>query len=183
MSNNKNNRWLSIVTIILLLANVVTLFMLWSNRNEQSKNAGTPQQMPAQPFEYISKELNLDQSQQEAYKKLRDQHQAVQRLMQDSIRKAKDVFFELLQKPGVSDSLLRVTDKRSTDLVAEMDIITFKHFQQVRELCKPEQQKRFDAIIKEVLHRMSGPRKGPPPGDMHPPGAGHDGPPPPPPGQ
>ncbi len=180
MNNQKNSRWLSLITIILLLANIVTLAILWSNRGEQSATAGTPAQPPVQPFEFISRELKLDQQQQDAYKKLRDQHQAIQRVMQDSIRKAKNEFYELLRQPQLPDSAIKAAGKKANDLVAEMDMITFKHFQQVRAICNTDQQQKFDEIIQEVLHRMGGPKRGPgpPPGEMPPHGREHDGPPP-----
>ena len=187
MSNFKNNRWLSIITIVLLVANIVTLAMLWSHKNKDG-NDQKPPQPPGQVFEFVSKELALDTAQQEAYKKLRDAHQASQRQMQDSIRKAKDALFLLLQQPTVSDSLVQEYSKRATAFDQQMDIITFKHFQQVRALCNLEQQKKFDAVIKDVLRRMQGPRnrQGPPPGARGegpgqlppPPGNGNEPPPP-----
>jgi len=166
MSNLKNNRWLSILTIILLIANIGTLAFFWS----QKRNGGDDQrrrQHPGQLFQFLTKELSLNKEQQEAYSKLRDDHQAAQRQFRDSIRKAKDAMFDLLQQPAASDSLLQEYSRKASSFDQQMDIITFKHFQQVRALCNPEQQKKFDALIKEVMHRMAGPgnRPGPPPGE------------------
>jgi len=161
MSNLKNNRWLSIATIVLLIANIVTLLFLWSNKKREDQLRPPP---PGAVFEFLTKELQLDSMQQEAYKKLRDAHQASQRQMQDSTRKAKDAFFSLLRQPVVNDSMLQEYSRKATAFDQQMDIITFKHFQQVRALCRPDQQKKFDAIIQDVLRRMPGPRKGPPAG-------------------
>ncbi len=159
----KNNRWLSIATLILLVANIVTLTLLWTNKKNDATDKKDP---PAPVFEFLTKELQLNEQQQAAYKLLRDKHQADQKKFRDSIRKAKDALFSLLKQPNVADSLLQEYSRRATAFDQQLDIITFKHFQEVRALCNTEQQKKFDTIIQDVLRRMAGPRRGrrPPPG-------------------
>ncbi len=155
--NFNNNRWLFFVTLVLLAANVLMLALLWTN----GKNAHAPDR-PAPLFEFVTAELDLNKAQQDAYRQLRQQHQAMQRPLMDSIRRAKDEFFDLLNVPGVSDSLINVYSRRAMLLQQQMEIVNFKHFQEVRALCSEGQQKKFDTIIKEVFRRMSGPK--PPPG-------------------
>jgi len=171
MSALKNNRWLSIATLILLAANIITLALLWAQkRNQENDRMNKPGQ--AEVFEFLVKELQLDEKQQATYKELRNQHQASQRQFQDSIRNAKDAMFSLLNQPNVSDSTLQEYSRKAMRFEQQMDIITFRHFQQVRALCNPVQQKKFDDVIKEALRRMAGPRgHRPPPGGpgSHPP--------------
>lgn len=167
MSDLKNNRWLPIATMVLLVANIITLVLLWTNRGNDKNIEGKIPPPQGQVFEFLTKELQLDAKQQEAYAKLRDEHQAIQRQNRDSLRKAKDELFSLLQQPGISDSVVREYSSRATAIEEHMDIITFKHFQQVRILCNPDQQKKFDSIISDVLKRMApGPIHGPPPPGM-----------------
>jgi periplasmic protein CpxP/Spy len=173
MNNYKNKQWLSVATIILLLANIVTLALLWGNK--ATGKADGRKESNGQVFEFLTKELQLNTQQQDAYQKLREQHRVSQRMIHDSIRKAKDIFYELIQQPAIADSAIHLYSKKATDLISEMDVLTFKHFQQVRALCTPVQQKKFDSIIKDVLRRMNAPRPGPPgkqgegPGNMLPP--------------
>ena len=49
-----------------------------------------------------------------------------------------------------------------------IEMATFYHFEEVRSICTPDQQKMFDEVIKEALRMMSPPPPGPP----------HGGPPP-----
>src|SRR5258705_5095189 len=102
MNNVTNNRWLSVITLLLLTANIVTLALLWTNKKTGKEHVDGPP--PGQVFEFITRELKLDPAQQEAYTKLRDEHQAAARPLHDSIRKAKHKFFELLQASNVSDT-------------------------------------------------------------------------------
>jgi Spy/CpxP family protein refolding chaperone len=188
MNNFTNNRWLSVVTLLLLTANIVTLALLWTNKNSGKERKGPPP--PAgQVFEFITHELNLDSTQQEAYKKLRDEHQALVRPLQDSVGKAKDNFFALLQVQPVADTTVQAYSVKIGALEQQLDLITFKHFQKLRALCNATQQEKFDHIIQEAMHRMAPPKQqGPPPGRRPeeggppPPGMkpGDEGPPPPP---
>jgi Spy/CpxP family protein refolding chaperone len=172
MKNISNNRWLTIISIILLVANAVTLTLLWSNHSKHRRDENAAVQPPppgGQAFEYITNELKLTQQQQDAYKVLREAHHAAQVVLQDSIRKSKDVFFDLLQMPSVNDTVLHNASKKGLEFQEQLEIMTFKHFQQVRALCTPEQQKRFDEIIKEVVLQMNAPRMrppGPPPAEQ-----------------
>ncbi|MBS1511980.1 MAG: periplasmic heavy metal sensor [Bacteroidetes bacterium] len=188
-----NNRWLSIITLLLLTLNIVTLGYLWTH-----KNGGTPPPPPpvagqqGQVFEFVTQELQLDSAQKESYKKLRDQHHAGQQPLQDSIKKAKDDFFELLKQQPVSDAAVKEAASKVSAAEEQLALFTFHHFQQLRAICTPVQQQKFDSIIQDVLHRFAPVRRpGPPPpgmrdGKLPPPPEGGDGPPkdgPPPPGK
>lgn len=109
MSNATNNRWLTIITLLLLTANIVTLALLWTNKKpdrEEFIPPPPPQQPGGQVFEFISNELKLDSTQQENYKKLREEHQSQVRPLQENIGKAKDSFFDLLKQENISDSIV-----------------------------------------------------------------------------
>lgn len=150
MNTLKNNRWLSIITIVFLVANIITLVLLWQ-QNKPIRNDRRNMPRDAQVFEFLSKELALDSLQKETYRKLRDDHQASQRLLQDSIRKGKDAFFSLIQQRDVPDSLLQERSKKIAEFEQQMDLITFRHFQQVRAFCNPLQQEKFDTLIQDIL--------------------------------
>ena len=173
MNNSTNNRWLSVVTLLLLTANIVTLALLWTNKSKD-KTEMRPPPPGGQVFEFLTHELRLDSSQQEAYKKLRDEHQAGQRELQDNIRDAKDALFSLLKQPDVPDSLVHVYSRKAVEADQQLDEFTFRHFQKLRAICNVDQQKRFDEIIQDALHRMAplgrqGPPQGMRPGDGPPP--------------
>jgi periplasmic protein CpxP/Spy len=170
--NNSNNRWLTVITLLLLTANIVTLALLWTNK--KGNDEGRPPMRQGQAFEFLTHELKLDSAQQETYRKLRDEHRDGQRPIQDSIRKAKDEFFALLREPNVPDSMIKMYSRRAVDAQQRLDEFTFRHFQKLRAICNDEQKKRFDEIIQDALRMMAPPRRHgpPPPGEGHPPPPG-----------
>ncbi|MEI8060266.1 MAG: hypothetical protein WCG67_08915 [Ferruginibacter sp.] len=169
MNKFNNNRWLPIISILLLIANAVSLTILWSQNNmhQHDETAALPRPMgpTGEVFEFISNRLKLSEQQQDAYKILRMEYHAAQQVLQDSIRKSKDAFFELLKLPFINDSILQVASNKDLGYQQQLGILTFKHFQKLRELCNSDQQKAFDTIIMQVLLQLNGPRMrlGPPP--------------------
>lgn len=165
MANFTNNRWFTIISLLLVTANIVTLTLLWTNHKSRDQENKKMPPLQGEVFEFINNELKLDSSQRDKYRKLREEHRVVQSTIQDSLRKLKDDFFALLKQPGSSDSSILLAAKRVSGTVQQMELLTFRHFQKVRALCSVEQQQKFDDIIQEVLRRMA-PRKnrqGPPP--------------------
>jgi periplasmic protein CpxP/Spy len=175
MKSITNNRWMTAMILLLLTANIVTLVLMWTNRNGNLKPAATAE-AKGQVFEFVTAALQLDSAQQQAYKMLRTEHQQGQRSLQDSIRKAKDDFFTLLQDASATEPAIQSLSGRVAMAEQQLEIFTFRHFQKLRAICKPEQQKKFDHIIKDVLRRMAPGRRppGPPPPGME----GHLPPPP-----
>jgi protein CpxP len=173
MSITRNNFWLYMISGILITANIVTLALLWTHKakNDDNNHFRKPQGGP-QLFEYISRELKFDQKQKDAYAVLRDEHHSGTEKLQDSIKAAKDELFMMLQQGNASEESITAQSNKAAALTARLDVFTFHHFQKVRALCTPDQQKRFDEIIQEAIHSMAQPQ-GPPRG------AGHPGMPPP----
>jgi periplasmic protein CpxP/Spy len=74
----------------------------------------------------------------------------------DSIRDAKKRFFDLLNQPGATDSsALIARSNEIADLQKRLDLATFRHFQNVRAICRPDQLQKFDTVIKEIVNRMT----------------------------
>ncbi len=165
MSNATNNRWLTIITLLLLTANIVTLALLWTNKKSDREHFNPPPQPPpgGQVFEFLTRELKLDSAQQETYEKLREEHRSQVRPFQDSIGKAKDSFFDLLKQENITDSIVESFSKKIGNLEQQRDVYTFRHFQKLRAICNKEQKIKFDSIIQQALRQMA-PPKGPGPG-------------------
>ena len=162
MKNIRDNRWLSVIGIIIIAANITTIALLWGRKKYEN-----PQRIEIKGpvFDYLTKELQLDSVQQEAYRKLRAEHQKGQAALQDNIRTTKDAFFALLKKADVTEAELVEKSKAAAAADEQFDLYTFKHFQKVRAICTPVQQQKFDSVIQDVLRRMA-PKQGggPPPG-------------------
>jgi Spy/CpxP family protein refolding chaperone len=165
MNKLGRNKWIIYVTVLLLIANMVTLTMLWIN----NKHARAFNQRGGSLFEFISKELQFTPIQKEQYEKLKQLHHKDSEPMQDSLRLSKEAFFSLLKQQNVSDTL--VMQQYATVALAEKNIalLNFRHFQQIRAICNAEQQQKFDTILLEVVGRIGSQRPPNKPGEFRPP--------------
>lgn len=146
----ENTRFLKFLIGALLLINLITLAFFWF--------AG-PRGPRGGPGKYLVKTLQLDHQQQVAYAKIRQEHQQKMRDYQQETNARHKRLFDLLATPVVdSVRMLQIADSISIRQKA-MELYTFEHFRALRAICRPDQQKKFDAIIGEAVKQM-----GPPPG-------------------
>ena len=87
MANFTNNRWFTIISLLLVTANIVTLTLLWTNHKSRDQENKKMPPLQGEVFEFINNELKLDSSQRDKYRKLREEHRVVQSMIQDSLRK------------------------------------------------------------------------------------------------
>ena len=161
-NTGKNKIWIWLV-ILLVLANVGTLGFFWLSRPMP----------PESPAKFLSKELVFSLEQQKQFEQLVDQHRDSVRLWRDQLQSAKEEMYELVKEPTVSDSTEQAAVEKLSPTVEKIERLTLDHFQQVRLICTPSQQKKFDAVLQKMLRMMSASRPMPP--------RGESGPPPPPP--
>jgi periplasmic protein CpxP/Spy len=172
MSMLFKNKLLTGLVILLLIANITTIIMLivGMRKNHVAENA-------LQPSEYLIKELDFNDAQKEQYKLLITDHRKHTKAIRDEIKTEKDIFYALLSKEQISDSIKNDITEKIASLNTRLDNVTFDHFKAVRKICTPVQQLQFEQVIKEVIRMMNRPA---PRGQRPPPGARdnlHQGPP------
>lgn len=157
------NKWGAIAFISLVILNLATLSAFWIMKD---RRIGMGQAPRSGVVDFLIKELGFDSIQKQKLMELRTEHQLKIQELRKNNREAKNAFFDLLPQTEIPDSTLLKTSAASVRFDQETDILTFRHFQQIRNLCTDTQKKKFDSVIKEVL-RMSAPqpsgrREGPP---------------------
>ena len=187
MSYFSRNKWWALAFMLLIALNVATLATFWLVRE---KNAPSRSGSRAGVTDFLVKELGLDSAQKRKLVLLREEHQQKIMGIRKGNREAKDALFNLLRQPDAPDSTVENAAKNAAAFNVQVDLLTFRHFQQVRGLCTETQKKKFDQVIQEVLRMIApapGRQQGPPPprreGDGPPPPADDPGHPPSPPAQ
>jgi protein CpxP len=169
--NTSKNKILVWAVVLLIIVNVAVLTTIWLLHNKQRPGRGTP-------ADYLVKELSLNNDQQNKLHELAKEHHSQSQEIRGRIKDARHQLFKLLQQPDVTDSIKKAAAGNVAKNLEELDLLTFNHFQKVRIICTPAQQKKFDEIIEDVLEMIaSGPPPGPgrngnhmpPPGDHMPP--------------
>jgi protein CpxP len=136
---------LTFAVIALLLLNFATLgFLLLTGPKHNSR---PPHR---EPKEIIINQLHLDATQQKAYQKLIDGHRETIDSLDHQIRGTKNKLYLQLKQTTVDvktkDSLIEILASNQK----KIEETHFKHFQDIKKLCTPEQMNRFDDLTEEL---------------------------------
>ncbi len=111
---------------------------------------------------FLEKELEFTAKQEESYRDLRKAHSDKMKVLKDNVKNLKEDFYANLSDFTITDAELKEKAVAMEANMVEADILTFKHFQEVRKMCTPKQQERFDDIIIDVIRSIERPGGGPP---------------------
>lgn len=145
---------LTIVVVALLLLNFGTLGFMWTH----SRGPGGPPDGPGHRpdlFHFMVNELQMTKEQEAQYDVMRRAHHEKVVELQEASRKLHDKFFNLLQGAETDSILVNQLADSIASNQKQVDLITFRHFQQVRSICTPPQQKKFDEVIDEAMSMMA----------------------------
>jgi periplasmic protein CpxP/Spy len=156
MNRPPRQRWLLVLVAILLLTNIATLSIYWFKKPGREGGPGRdPGSREKRMGQFMVDQMKFDANQEATYWKLRDSIIVIQKPVMDSLRNAKKRFFDLLNEQDASDSLLTARSNEIADMQKRLDLVTFRHFQKVRAICRPDQLQKFDTVIKEIVNRMT----------------------------
>jgi Spy/CpxP family protein refolding chaperone len=157
-------RFLKIVIVALLLINVGTLGYLWLGRpHEPLRHFPAPPPHDGPPLDerrgaaaFLHDALQLTDDQEAAYKKMREQHHAIVLGIRAQMKESKRSLYALLKSNDTAST--RSEERHLMDSLASqqrhVEQITYEHFRQVRALCTPQQQYKFDEVVGEALEQM-----------------------------
>jgi len=175
MNYFSRNKWAAIIILLLVALNIATVASFWLIRH---RPPGAGNQSNA--MEFLVKELGFDSVQKQKLLIYKEEHRRKMQEVKEKNKEVKEALFDLLKNTDTPDSVIEKAANASVVYDVQAELITFKHFQQIRSLCNKAQKKKFDEVIQEVLHMLAPPPGAQPPGPPRGPGGEHpDGPPPP----
>ena len=154
MSNASKNRALVIIIVLLLLTNIGLLtYFLWLKPADKTTPLDRNRDRLA---EALKNDVGFNDSQVAEYKKIKDAQWDQMKSRFDDLRKVKDNFFHLLSNENTNDSILNSAADSIAYRQKALDLEAFAHFKEVRKLCTPEQQPKYDSLVQSMFRRMAG---------------------------
>jgi hypothetical protein len=99
------------------------------------------------------RDLQLDSAQQLIFRQRKDSFMKSMKPLWEDIRKSKYELYRQLQDVNTPDSVIHLL----TLVIGEKTVISeemqFKHFRELRTVCTPEQQARFDTLVPQMTSR------------------------------
>ncbi len=146
-AENSSNKILIIVIALLLIANVVTLTMLFTGKkpeNEDRKNSMR---------NYLKNEVGFSDAQLVAFDTVKSKQRAQSKLMYDEIRQRKQNNLKKIGNDNFSDSTIKSAAAYAATQQEEMEMNMLEHLKHIRNLCTPPQRAIFDTGFYKILVR------------------------------
>lgn len=151
------NKFLRIVVLLLLLLNAGTLgFVLLHQLPGSNGDAGRSPRDGGGPARFLRSELALTDAQEEQYRKLRNHHHDQVEELHKQIRGQQQRLYALMSHSdttGIARQSAPIVDSIAAGQ-RRIVSITFDHFRDVRSICSPAQQRKFDEVILEALSQL-----------------------------
>ena len=144
--------------IVLILLNLGTLgFLLLSGPKEHHPPHGQGPEGRSKPREIIIEKLHFDTNQIKEYDQLIQWHRSHITEIEDKIRDSKnELYLQLNENPineKAKDSLINTL----ASYQKQIESVHFKHFQDIKKLCKKEQLEDFTALTSALSRLFSKP--------------------------
>lgn len=146
----EKTKLLTITVIGLLLLNFATLGFLFISGTKGHK---PPHDIPEgrhEPKEIIIERLHFDANQQKEYGQLIEWHRGEIRQLEDSIRVSKNELYMLLNDDKIDEKAKVTLINEIALFQKQIEATHFKHFEDIKKLCKPEQQVYFNELTEEL---------------------------------
>jgi periplasmic protein CpxP/Spy len=144
-----NIRFYKVVIIILVLLNLGTLGFLWL---APPRSGSLPER--GQAAEFLIRELRLTPIQRDEFGKMRDEHSARLSVLQEQDRKLHDRFFDAIFLPVPDTSSVNMLCDSIAGVRKQMEMLTFEHFANLRQLLTINQRVKFQRVFRQALDRV-----------------------------
>ncbi len=157
MSTQPKSKILLIIIGILLVANLVLLCFFITNKPAEKK--GMRGDRKAMITAFLKNDIGFSQQQIQQYDSLNQLHHTKVKTMFDEARNDKEKQFKQMTSDGFSDSAISNAAYLFANKQKQIQTAMFKHFKDIRGLCTPQQQPKFDSLFYSMLNRRNDERK------------------------
>lgn len=150
MNQLSRNKILLSIIAILLVTNVVMLVLFF-------RMCRHPKEEPKRPgfTERLKKDVGFTPEQMAVFEPRKKNFWNNMRQRFDDIKKTKEDFYYLMYDPNAPDSVLEAKAEVIGKQQKDLDLYVIRHFKDVRKMCTPEQQPRYDSLIPYIVERMT----------------------------
>ncbi len=131
---------------ILLIINVATVIMVFFNPFALPKEKAMAL--------YVNKRLNLNKTQADAFRLSVDKHRDQKNALIEQDFNLQDELFQLLIKEQIDSIAVKKCIAQMATIREKAEWNNFTHFRELRNICTPEQQAKFEIFSKEFLNNF-----------------------------
>ena len=151
MTTEPKNKILLIIIGVLLITNVVLVTFLLINKPFLKKGMRGDRSTMIAAF--LQNEIGFDQHQLKLYDSLNVPNRTKVKAMFDILKSEKENEFKQLTIDNFSDTAIFKTANNISAKQKEIEIVLYKHYKEIRNICSPNQLPKFDSLFYKVLNK------------------------------
>jgi periplasmic protein CpxP/Spy len=150
---NKSKILITIIGI-LLVANIalVSFYLLKKDDRRHDKRMDRKTVIA----DFLKNEIGFNEIQMQQYDSMSTAHSKYMKTMFEANRNSKDKQFKELTAADFSDSVMNSIAEQSAASQKALELQMFSHLKNIRALCTPAQQPKFDSLFVKVLNKRGG---------------------------
>ncbi|WP_234735768.1 Spy/CpxP family protein refolding chaperone [Tellurirhabdus bombi] len=152
MPESKKLYWLWGAIGLLFLLNLATISWILLRPKPNRPNQPHSEAM-------LIKRLGFSREQRTRHQAYRRELRQAVRQHEDSLRQLRTDLFQHLRQPAVAKTTIDALVSRMEYQNGQMIRLRFRYWQQVRALCTPDQQERFDGLIDRLIQFQNRPNR------------------------
>ena len=165
MQNNNQLKFWKWAVVLLAVLNICLLGSIWLKQGKPSQDEMRRPPNGEKAADFLLEQLKFSPQQLAEFEKLKEQHRNAIDSLREISKEVHRLFFDNLKAEKQDTAKVNELAKAIADNQTQIELVTFNHFKQVRNLCNYKQKVTFDEIIQEVLKRMARPPARPKPRD------------------
>ncbi|MCY7292066.1 MAG: hypothetical protein LH615_07780 [Ferruginibacter sp.] len=146
-AENASNKILIIVIALLLVANVVTLTMLFTGKKPENDDRKNTMR------NYLKSEVGFSAAQLVAFDTVKSRQRNQTKIIYDEIRERKQNNLKKIGIDNFSDSSIKSATSYASTQQENMEMNMLKHLKDIRNLCTPPQRAIFDTGFYKIMVR------------------------------
>jgi len=160
MSSSSKTKILVTAVVLLLLTNIAMLVFFLNCKGPGGKRndrGGREAMMRT----FLQKDVGFSDQQLAQYDELSKTHKENIKPSFEAMRNNREQEMKTLSAQGFSDSAVQMAAEKSASMQKEMVKNMFLHFRDIRKLCTPEQQPKFDSLFYKIWNKKDDKHKKP----------------------
>lgn len=143
-------KFLTILSVVLALINIVLIgFFLFGPHHGKREH---------EPKKYIVQQLNLDKEQVDQYDVLIEAHQRERRTLNRKILELRNQLYPVALKE-VDLTKKNAILAQLKLLHQDLELVHLGHFEELKKICRADQEKQFDVLVDELTHLFAAKRQ------------------------
>jgi hypothetical protein len=135
---------------ILVVLNIGTLSFIWFQHSRRLDFAHPPRKQPEDVLCFLKQELQLNEEQERRFVDLRQRHFTEMQRLNSEIHQLKHGIMEEVFRDEPDEARVKMLVTEIGQRQAQIEDIIFRHFRDMRAVCKHEQCARFQNLILEA---------------------------------